>query len=400
MMIRQVFAVALFMSVVVVAVVVVMTNSETTTTTTTTTKLFCRIQHTDVLMMVPPNENDDSDESGGALVDHGITECYPTTATSSSRNSDTTVIPLVHELVLLPSSSWSLSSFLWSSKSNNNDNKDASSYEIHHSMMNKYLQYDTNWIDTATQQIHIPYHIHTSSSSKKDESILKKQHIYDSHHPIVQNHLQQQVQPPSHHRTLEHTVTDQNRNIMLAVRVSTFNENVTTSIEDIQNYLFNTNSDTSFTTIHSQCTLQQKNVVPYNSDIPVYDIQLNGNSNDYTFGSFFTAAEPILTSLLFDDNTQNNNSTNTTTTDEPTIITSSLSDIAEYVLLIGPKGLRPTTQQPNFRFVAAGSYDSYKVVVTDDWIDTPQVIQHEIGYVNEFIYIYCIFIYYLYFVAH
>jgi hypothetical protein len=60
----------------------------------------------------------------------------------------------------------------------------------------------------------------------------------------------------------------------------------------------------------------------------------------------------------------------------------SLSEVAEYVLLISPSGLRPTIQQPNFRFVAAGAYDSYKVVVTDDWIDTPQVLQHEIGCVR------------------
>jgi hypothetical protein len=157
----------------------------------------------------------------------------------------------------------------------------------------------------------------------------------------------------------------------------------------------------------------------------VYDITLTtGNSSDYTFGSFFTAAEPLILELLFgtNDNNNNNSSTNsnsptmtptpslstnnndtdvitnsTNTTDStsnnstnttemippsPTTTTagpSSLSELVEYVILIGPKGLRPTTQQPNFRFVAAGAYNSYKVVITDDWIDTPQVLQHEIG---------------------
>jgi hypothetical protein len=262
------------------------------------------------------------------------------------------------------------------------------------------LQYEPDWVHSGTKQIIIPSMVVPS--------------IYHYDHPIVQNHLQQQkercspnVMDKMHHtRHLQRIVTDSTMNKLLAVRVGTADEEVTTTLEEIQEYLFGT-SDESFASIHAQCTLGQKNIVPYNTDIPVYDITLEmGNSSDYTFGSFFTAAEPLIVQLLFGDtmmmindtetssnmtDTSSNSTdsssnsteapTNMTDTTTTVILPTTLSELVEYVVLIGPKGLRPTTQQPNFRFVAAGAYNSYKVVITDDWIDTPQVLQHEIGYV-------------------
>jgi hypothetical protein len=129
-------------------------------------------------------------------------------------------------------------------------------------------------------------------------------------------------------------------------------------------------SSSSFAAQHAACTLGHKVVVPYNANEPIYQLVIPGRIKDYTFGSFYMAAEPLLAALIL-----NNGTTVTTTT------TTSLDAMAEYVVLIAPAGLRPASQQPNFRFVAAGAYNSYKTVVTDDWIDTPQVLQHEIGYV-------------------
>ena len=333
----------------------------------------------------------------------GVTECYPIVPNRNQKKD----IPLVHEVIVESSSS-------------------SSSLVEHygHSILYHYLQYDTDWVHPTTQQIRIPSHVVPQ--------------MYHSDHPILQQQQQhfrkEEVdvvsEPPHtahHRRDLQRIVTDRTAHKLLAVRVHTLDETVTTSLEDIATYLFDTDSDDSFTTLHTACTMGQKNIIPYDNDIPVYDITLSsGNSSDYTFGSFFTAAEPQILELLYgmmmmmndttlppqleddDDNTNNNtttttinstdttNTTTTTTTTNATTITTngtttvvaipngqftSLSELVEYVLLIGPKGLRPTTQQPNFRFVAAGAYNSYKVVITDDWIDTPQVVQHEIGYV-------------------
>ena len=358
--------VLLVASVAAVITVVTIVNGRTPTTTTTAAALFCRIHHADALMI--PVERDDDNHHGTTTV--GITECYPTTSTTSMMENPN--VPLVHEVIV----------------TNNNDESSSLMERMGHSILYHYLQYQPEWV-TQKQQIVIP------------EQVVPVIYHYD--HPVIQKHLQQlppdqegnhKVSPPPqqqyhHHlpqhrtRHLQRVVTDQTVNKLLAVRVATADEAVVTSLDDIEEYLFGTTTEESFASVHSQCTLGQKNVVPYDMSTPVYDITLNGgNSSDYTFGSFFTAAEPLILELLFgsSDGGSSNNSatTNATTTAVPT----RLSDIAEYVVLIGPKGLRPTTQQPNFRFVAAGAYDSYKVVITDDWIDTPQVLQHEIGYVH------------------
>jgi hypothetical protein len=134
------------------------------------------------------------------------------------------------------------------------------------------------------------------------------------------------------------------------------------------------NENASFAAQHAACTLGHKVVVPYNAEQPIYQLTIPGLIQDYTFGSFYTATEPLLAALILNGTSSSSSTTTTTTT------TTSLDQWAEYVVLIAPAGLRPASQQPNFRFVAAGAYNSYKTVVTDDWIDTPQVLQHEIGY--------------------
>jgi hypothetical protein len=133
-------------------------------------------------------------------------------------------------------------------------------------------------------------------------------------------------------------------------------------------------ADTSFAAQHAACTLGNKVVVPYDPTEPIYRLTIPGLVKDYTFGSFYMATEPLLAALIL-------NGTSTS---------SSLDQLAEYVVLIAPAGLRPASQQPNFRFVAAGAYNSYKTVVTDDWIDTPQVLQHEIGYVTFGLHTLCV----------
>ena len=322
----------------------------------------------------------------------GVTECYPIVPNRNQKKD----IPLVHEVIVESSSSSLVEHY-------------------GHSILYHYLQYDTDWVHPTTQQIRIPSHV-VPQMYHSDHPILQQQHLEEKEEDTVS-------EPPHtahHRRDLQRIVTDRTAHKLLAVRVHTLDETVTTSLEDIATYLFDTDSDDSFTTLHTACTMGHKNIIPYDNDIPVYDMTLSsGNSSDYTFGSFFTAAEPQILELLYgmmmmmndttlppqleDDDDINNNTTTTTTmnstdttnatttttttTNGTTVVAipngrfTSLSELVEYVILIGPKGLRPTTQQPNFRFVAAGAYNSYKVVITDDWIDTPQVVQHEIGYV-------------------
>lgn len=399
------------MAVVVLVVLLVMmamvqVRSPVSSITTTNTMLYCRIHHSDVLMIpttgMTTTAAEDKDVSKWVgTTTMGVTECYPTVVVVANENSETTTIPLVHEVIVRTSTTSS------SSNSDKEELFEETSLVEHvgHTVLYHYLQYDPSWV--TNQVIVVPTHVIPN--------------IYHYDHPVIQEHLQSVMwlsppvtttanehtypmrHPPAPHhskRHLQRIVTDSTMNKLLAVRVGTADEVVTTSLDEIEQYVFDLNSEESFATIHTACTLGQKNIVPYNVDIPVYDLTLTtGNSSDYTFGSFFTAAEPLILELLFgtttttttnetDTNstdTMNTTDTTTNSTEPPsTPIPTSLSDVVEYVVLIGPKGLRPTTQQPNFRFVAAGAYNSYKVVITDDWIDTPQVLQHEIGHNYNF----------------
>jgi hypothetical protein len=335
--------------------------------------LFCRIIHHADVLMIPHDPSGNNDMDDGNMIDFGVTECSPLTTASSSSSSrpddsHSVAIPILHEIVI--------------AVNDHTDVDDAFQVQkpsLGATHIGQYLQYEAHWVDPMTNQIRIP---------QNDHDMGQNIQLYHAHDTVIQQKYQeymvaqQQEQEPEdersnwnqdhfnlhHGRSLVRNVTALNQGKMIVARVRTADEGVVTTVEEINNFIFGT-QNASFTSIHMQCTIGQKNIVPYDVSNPVYELALDGNSSQYTFGSFFTAAEPSLISLL---------GLNNNTMEGMTEITS-LSDVAEYVLLISPKGLRPTTLQPNFRFVAAGAYDSYKVVVTDDWVDTPQVLQHEIG---------------------
>jgi hypothetical protein len=285
-----------------------------------TNPLLCRIVHHANVLMVPMESSD----SKGEVVPASITECHATVLSEVDSN-----MPSVHEVV---------------------DHTGSNVFQPHH--VGLYLAYEAHWVDPVTHHMTLPQHV--------------ARELYHPHDPLVQDHLQRHglATPETVHRSLQ-VVENTTRTIngkMIVARVRTADEDVVTSAAAIADLVF-TAENTSFAAIHEACTIGNKVVVPWDAATPVYELALSGNSTDYTFGSFFIAAEPLLITLL-------------------NLTVGSLSEVAEYVLLISPSGLRPTIQQPNFRFVAAGAYDSYKVVVTDDWIDTPQVLQHEIGCVR------------------
>lgn len=270
-------------------------------------KNWCRVHNTDVLMQHVEDES--------IWKDVGVTECH-------DEWND-----VIYELLVTTT----------------NDEPEQQHVHAHHSWTGKYLEYESEW--TADEGIlRVPSHTHTATSLYTwDEMARSNDHV--RHH--------------QRGRQLTHLVSTENAGKMIVARVVTGDENITNTAETIYGYIFDTNSSTSLASVHAGCTLQNKIIVPYNESTPVYELSLPGNVTNYTFGSFYAAAEPLLKQLLN--------------------ITTDLNSVAEYVLLIAPNGLRPTSLQPNFRFVAAGAYDSYKSVVTDDWVDTPQVLQHELG---------------------
>jgi hypothetical protein len=283
---------------------------------------FCRIMHHANVLMAPME--DDATEGGGQLVPTSITECHA---------PHTGGVPTVHEMV---------------------DHTGVNVWGPQH--VGLYLAYEAHWVDPTTHHIALP-------PSYRDDLEL----IYLPQDPLVRDHWTRHgLVPPDapHRRSLQSNVSSLlvNGGKMIIARVRTADEDVVTTAAAIAAFVF-TAENTSFSLLHEACTIGNKVVVPWDPATPVYEIALSGNSSQYTFGSFFTAAEPLLISQL-------------------ALSVASLAEVAEYVLLISPAGLRPTIQQPNFRFVAAGAYDSYRVVVTDDWIDTPQVLQHEIGCVS------------------
>lgn len=285
--------------------------------------MLCRIIHHANVLMVPNDAVDGKD-----VVPTSVTECHPILTSLNDHHH----IPLIHEVV---------------------DHTGSNVLGPHH--VGLYLAYEAHWVHPMTHHITLP------QSSNSDEDF----ELYPAHHPMVQDHLQQHgLAPPEplhRYRSLQGgNASSPISGKMIVARVRTADEDVVTTADAIANFVFNA-ENTSFAFIHEACTIGNKVVVPFDPTTPVYEIALSGNSSEYSFGSFFTAAEPLLITLLG-------------LTD-----VGSLAEVAEYVLLISPQGLRPTIQQPNFRFVAAGAYDSYKVVVTDDWVDTPQVLQHEIG---------------------
>jgi hypothetical protein len=215
-------------------------------------------------------------------------------------------------------------------------------HEHVHSHASKFLQYEEAWIQENI--LSVPQDVDPVIYAA--DQVLKM--TADDHELKDANRRM---------RSLVRNVTEDVKGVMVVARVSTADEDVGNDVETINDYIFGT-PETSFKDVHAACSFNNKIVRPYNESEPVLDLFLDENITGVTFGSFYAAVEPLIEEYLG---------------------VSNIEEVAEFIMLVSPNGLRPTLQTPNFRFVAAGAYNSWKSVVTDDWVDTPQVIQHIVG---------------------
>jgi hypothetical protein len=175
----------------------------------------------------------------------------------------------------------------------------------------------------------------------------------------VVDNQEQHTAPPSL-SVRRHLVTEETRDKVIIVRITTADRNVIYSAEELAQFVFGDDDDLRSNSLRAQyraCSHRAVDLQPYDADNPVLEVQVEYGVEDYTFDDVFREANPIVKQLVGGV---------------------PLGDIVQHVMYVVPAGLGGSDGGENdFEAVSVASVNHFKGIYSDRYFGQIGVLLHQ-----------------------